>query len=45
MPDSLPSNSPSDSRPAVGRRTLLGAAAAATAAPVVLGSADRKSVV
>ncbi|MEV8087212.1 coagulation factor 5/8 type domain-containing protein [Streptomyces nigra] len=45
MPDSLPSNSPSDSRsdsrPAVGRRTLLGAAAAATAAPVVLGSATR----
>ncbi|WP_199835583.1 MULTISPECIES: coagulation factor 5/8 type domain-containing protein [unclassified Streptomyces] len=43
MPDSLPSNSPSDSRPAVGRRTLLGAAAAATAAPVVLGSAARAS--
>ncbi|MFJ3653022.1 coagulation factor 5/8 type domain-containing protein [Streptomyces nigra] len=49
MPDFLPSNSPTDSRseprpdsrPAVGRRTLLGAAAAATAAPVVLGSASR----
>ncbi|KUL74829.1 coagulation factor 5/8 type domain-containing protein [Streptomyces sp. NRRL WC-3605] len=39
----MPSNSPSDSRPAVGRRTLLGAAAAATAAPVVLGSAARAS--
>lgn len=38
MPDSSPS---SPRPPQVGRRTLLGAAAAATAAPVVLGSASR----
>ncbi|MFE1461969.1 MULTISPECIES: coagulation factor 5/8 type domain-containing protein [Streptomyces] len=38
----MPDFSPSSSRPPqVGRRTLLGAAAAATAAPVVLGSASR----
>ncbi|MFE0917439.1 coagulation factor 5/8 type domain-containing protein [Streptomyces nigra] len=38
----MPDSSPSSSRPPqVGRRTLLGAAAAATAAPVVLGSASR----
>ncbi|XHM64245.1 coagulation factor 5/8 type domain-containing protein [Streptomyces nigra] len=38
----MPDSSPSSSRPPqVGRRTLLGAAAAATAAPVVLGPASR----
>ncbi|MGW5033442.1 coagulation factor 5/8 type domain-containing protein [Streptomyces nigra] len=42
MPDSSPSSS---HPPQVGRRTLLGAAAAATAAPVVLGSASRAAAV
>ncbi|EGX55605.1 hypothetical protein SZN_32086, partial [Streptomyces zinciresistens K42] len=39
----MPESSAHSPRPEIGRRTLLGAAAAATAAPAVLGAAASRA--